>query len=351
MKTKILLVEDEQHIRETLFELLTLNNYEVVLAEDGVKALQTLKKWTPNVIISDIMMPNCNGYDFYKLVRENPALNYIPFIFLTAKKAEEELCNANMIGVDAFVTKPFKSKELFRIIEARINRHEDIKNTYDLLDIKFDDYMIDEIYSPLKRILGVSNYLIENKEKLADNFKHVEAVKEYAEKLNRTLNNIITYNKLITDSYFFQTDGVTDPQNCYLEIYPKLSNANKNKISTFFKRANVAISRQDLLIVLGEIIDNAIKFTAKNEAISIKGNANLKTYSIKIKDFGTGMNQSQIDKIGPFVQFYKSAEEKQGLGLGLFISKKIIENNHGKLNIFSKEGEGTEVEITLPIVL
>jgi DNA-binding response OmpR family regulator len=351
MKTKILLVEDEQHIRETLSELLNLNNYEVAVAEDGIRGLKILKNWMPDVIISDIMMPNCNGYDFYRLVRENLLFNNVPFIFLTAKKAEDELVNANMIGIDAFITKPFKSKELFAVIEARINRHEEIKNQYDLLEIKFNDYMIHEIYSPLKRINGVTSYLIENKDKFAENFKYVESIKDYADKLNRTLDNIITYHKLQEDTYYFQKEAVTDPQNCFLEVYRKLNNSNKNKIKSYFKRANVAISRQDLLLVFKELIDNACKFTNKVETISIKGNANLKEYTLKIKDFGKGMTEKQIEKIGPFIQFYNTIEEKQGLGLGLYISKKIIEKNKGTLKITSEEGKGTEIEITLPIVL
>ena len=127
MKTKILLVEDEQQLRETLTELLLINNYEVMSAEDGVKATQILDFWQPNIIVSDIMMPNCNGYEFYNIVRENPKFNYIPFIFLTAKKAEEELNYANKLGIDAFISKPFKTKELISIIEALITRYAEIK--------------------------------------------------------------------------------------------------------------------------------------------------------------------------------------------------------------------------------
>ncbi|RAR47257.1 hybrid sensor histidine kinase/response regulator [Flavobacterium lacus] len=351
MKTKILLVEDEQNIRETLYELLTLNNYEVQFADQGFKAMKILRQWLPNIIISDIMMPGCNGYEFHRLVRENPVFNNIPFIFLTAKKAEEELSHANMIGVDAFITKPFKSKELISVIETRISRHEEIKNNYDLLDVHFDDYMVHEIYSPLKRIMGVTSFLIQNSDKSDEYFRHITSIEGYANQLNRTLSNIIMYQKIISDAYFFQKDAITDPQNCYMELVAKLPRERKKKITSFFKKANVAIARIDLLTVLNEILENAFKFTDKKEAISIKGSSSLKSYTIKIKDYGKGMNAEQIEKIGPFVQFYNSIDDKQGLGLGLFISKKIIENYHGQLVITSEEGVGTEVEITLPIIL
>lgn len=348
MKTKILLVEDEQQLRETLTELLSINNYQVMSAEDGVKASQILQFWTPNVIVSDIMMPNCNGYEFYNIVRENPKFNYIPFIFLSAKKAEEELNHANMLGIDAFISKPFKANELIAIIEARLARYVDIKNNYDLLGVKFDDYMIHEIYSPLKRIIGVTSYLNLEENIVEDNTNYIESINNNAQKLDRTLNNIITYQKISNGTYLFQDDAVTNVQNCFLEIYNKISIEQQKKISFHFKKNQVAISRNDLLFVLHEIIDNAIKFALKNQQIIIKCTANVKFYTIKIKDFGLGMNKGEIDKIGPFVQFFNKIEQKEGLGLGLYLSKIIIENYKGKFNIRSTKGIGTEIEIVIP---
>jgi signal transduction histidine kinase len=351
MKTKILLVEDEQLIRDTLTELLILNNYEVIAVENGVIALQTLKYNTPDLIISDIMMPYCNGYDFYKLLRENPKFNSIPFIFLTAKKPEEELNEANMIGVDAFVNKPFKTKELISIIETKINRNLEIKNEYNLLDLKFDDYLVAEIYSPLNRIKGVTSHLVTKYDKPKEYTSYLQTIKESSEKLDRTLNNIIIYQKLMSDSYHIQKDNETDVELCFKEIYINIPNVEKNRINVYLKKSKVQISRIDLLFVMYEIIDNAIKYSSKKEKITVRGMTNTKTYTIKIKDSGIGMTEKQIDQIGPFVQFYKKKEEKHGLGLGLFLSKKIIEHYNGKLSIHSVEGQGTEVSISIPIII
>jgi len=350
MKTKILLVEDEEQIRTTLYELLTLNNFEVKTDEDGAKAIESLKTWIPDVIVSDIMMPNCNGYDFYKTLRKNQKYNHIPFIFLTAKKGEEELNKANLIGVDAFITKPFKTDDLIGIIETKIKRNHEIKNNYDFLEIKFDDFIIHEIYSPLKKILGLTNHLNEDK-KLYENLKNIDIIKNSAQKLNRTFTNIISYQRLISNNYDFQVEAEIEVQNCFSEIYEQIKDDSKRKFIVNLKKSSVSISRQDLLIVIHEMIDNAIKFSNEDDTIVVNGNisANRRFYVLSIKDTGIGFSEKQIKQIGPFVQFYNKDEEKRGLGLGLFISKKIIQNYHGKLRIVSQKGAGTVMEIVIPV--
>jgi two-component system sensor histidine kinase/response regulator len=125
-KNKILLVDDEQNLRDTITELLILNNYDVKEAANGQEALKILEFWTPELIISDIMMPVMDGYLFQEIVKDTETLNQIPFIFLTAKndKKEKERCRLN--GVNLFISKPFKIENLIAIIEITIKRFEKI---------------------------------------------------------------------------------------------------------------------------------------------------------------------------------------------------------------------------------
>ena len=123
-KKKILLVDDEISLRDTIAELLTLNNYSVKTAANGQAALEILDYWIPDIIISDIMMPIMDGYMFHEIVKDSSMLNQIPFVFLTAKnnKEEKEKCRQN--GVDLFISKPFKIENLIAIIEIKIERFE-----------------------------------------------------------------------------------------------------------------------------------------------------------------------------------------------------------------------------------
>ncbi len=121
-KKKILLVDDEASLRDTISDLLSLSNYAVKTAANGQDALEILDHWTPDIIISDIMMPIMDGHLFYVIVKESNMLNQIPFIFLTAKndKVEKEKCILN--GANLFISKPFKIENLIAIIEIKIER-------------------------------------------------------------------------------------------------------------------------------------------------------------------------------------------------------------------------------------
>lgn len=351
MRTKILLVEDEQQIRETICELLLLNNFDIVSEEDGCKAMQILDRWKPDIIISDIMMPNCNGYELLKNIRNNPKFNQIPFVFLTAKKPETDLTEANKLGVDAYITKPFKVDELIAIIEAKLKRYKELKNQSDVLDIHFDDFIIHEINTPLYGILGSINFLQENGTN-SEKTDYFNAIKTSAESLNRTLTHIINYQKLSANHYYIASNATIEIAPCLNECLEKLlynSKKYKNSVALEIENATVNIARKDLLLVLFEILDNAMKFSDSQSEIKIIGKEKNNFYFLKVIDSGIGMSEKQIKQIGPFIQFNRDVHEQKGIGLGLFLSKTLIENYNGKLKIFSVEGKGTEVEISIPI--
>ena len=114
MKPLILVIDDYQDILDNLKMILSLNNFEVITSKNGKEALETLLtlKTLPEVIISDIMMPEMNGYDFFKTVSESPKWNRTPFLFLTARTSPTDVRFGKMLGVDDYLTKPFKKEDL-----------------------------------------------------------------------------------------------------------------------------------------------------------------------------------------------------------------------------------------------
>jgi DNA-binding NarL/FixJ family response regulator len=127
-KIKVLLVEDEQILRENIAQYLELKKFKVYQAKNGLEADFILKKTNPDVIICDISMPLMNGIQLLKLVRKNYQFNHIPFIFLTAKSEKEDLRSGMLLGADDYIIKPFTFEELFNSIQKRIERLAQIKN-------------------------------------------------------------------------------------------------------------------------------------------------------------------------------------------------------------------------------
>ena len=123
---KILLVEDEAIILESVSELLELNGYTVMCSKNGLEALEVLKNYKPDLIVCDIKMPEMDGYSFVERIREMDQLSRIPFLFLSAKVEPEEVRKGMEMGADDYLTKPFKSEDLLKAIEARIQRFENL---------------------------------------------------------------------------------------------------------------------------------------------------------------------------------------------------------------------------------
>ncbi len=139
---KILLIEDNNELRENTAEILELANYQVFVAENGKIGVDIALQEKPDVIVCDIMMPVLDGYGVIHLLSMNEDTRYIPFIFLTAKTEKTDFRKGMEMGADDYITKPFDDIELLKAVETRLKKNEllkqsfshDIKGLHDFID-------------------------------------------------------------------------------------------------------------------------------------------------------------------------------------------------------------------------
>ncbi len=124
---KILVVEDNIEVRATITQCLEMEGYLVVTAEDGIEALGLLKRVTPDLILSDINMPNMNGIELYTEIRANPRLLPIPFIFLTANDSTHDIQAGRELGVEDYLVKPVDIGHLLNIINTRLLKAAEVQ--------------------------------------------------------------------------------------------------------------------------------------------------------------------------------------------------------------------------------
>ncbi len=122
---KILVIEDNQEVRENISEILELSEYHVVKVENGKKGVETAMKEPFDLIICDIMMPLLDGYGVLHLLSKHKETRSIPFIFLTAKSEKADLRKGMEMGADDYLTKPFDGIELLNAIEIRLKKSQD----------------------------------------------------------------------------------------------------------------------------------------------------------------------------------------------------------------------------------
>jgi CRP-like cAMP-binding protein/CheY-like chemotaxis protein len=130
MAKTILVIDDNNDLRENTAEILDLAGYKTLTAENGKRGVEVAAKEKPDVIVCDIMMPELDGYGVLHLLRKNPGTQNIPFIFLTAKTERSDFRKGMEMGADDYVTKPFEDIELLNAIEVRLKKAEVLQHNY-----------------------------------------------------------------------------------------------------------------------------------------------------------------------------------------------------------------------------
>ena len=121
MAKKILIVDDEENIVISLEFLIEQAGYELRVAKNGEEALAQVASFAPDLILLDVMMPKINGFEVCRRVREMPGGQYLKIIMLTAKGREVEITKGLAMGADAYITKPFSTKELMAQVQQMLN--------------------------------------------------------------------------------------------------------------------------------------------------------------------------------------------------------------------------------------
>lgn len=159
--TKILLVEDNNEIRENTSEILELAGYKVTLATNGKAGYEMAAKETPDIIVCDIMMPVLDGYGLLHLVTKNENLKSIPFIFLTAKTERGDFRKGMEMGADDYITKPFTDIELLNAIESRLQKiqyQKEHANASKNLEDFFDEIKNEDALEKLTESKVINHY-------------------------------------------------------------------------------------------------------------------------------------------------------------------------------------------------
>jgi len=130
MKT-ILLIEDNEDMRENTAEILELASYRVLKAENGRRGVEIARKEKPDLVLCDIMMPELDGYSVLHLLGKNPDTAELPFIFLSAKAERGDVRKGMELGADDYLTKPFEESELLNAVEGRLKRSDLFRKGFD----------------------------------------------------------------------------------------------------------------------------------------------------------------------------------------------------------------------------
>jgi len=363
----ILIVEDNVSLLEGLKDLLESTGYQVTTAENGSDALDLLEdNFKPDLIISDIMMPRIDGYEFQARVREKPELLGVPFIFLTAKGGRDEIRLGKDLGADDYITKPFDEEDLLVAVRSKLSRWDDIKRVQDeqIAGIKQNILltMSHEFRTPLSYILNYAEMLEEDVDNIdPQDFRlFIKGIQKGATRLNRLVEDFVLLVELETGeaekAYQIRRQEVPDFGEWLRMTCRNFEETVSGKGMDFVldipdQLPSLSVDEVYLANAIGRIIENAIKFSRPDSKwVRVMVNVTDDVLRISVQDQGIGIPAEEIKSLfNVFHQIDRAKYEQQGIGSGLAICQRIIAIHGGSVNVESEYGVGTMITIELPL--
>ncbi len=356
MSKKILVVEDEKDIRDSLKIILELNDYEVETAENGQIGLDKAIERKPDLILCDVMMPVLDGFGLLDQLRKKAIET--PLIFLTAKAQYNDLRTGMNLGADDYIFKPFKSAELLQSIERRLERKDQLehhlKNLINSLEQTIILMVGHEFKTPMHGILSFTNLIKQKANDLAND--EIEDFCNYLERssnrLKQTFNKIKVYYDLKLSGIAPMSDRSKVRLDILLQHIANQVALDHNRVENLsvapMEPIEVNISVELFSIALYELIDNAFKFSNKEGIVTVSLAAGLSGVSIEIIDQGKLCKASELNvQSGAIGQIKRSKFEQQGLGIGLALAMLIVNSQNGQIFFEDAKPQGIRTEISL----
>ena len=373
---KILVVDDvEDNIKLLQYDLED-DGYEVITAQDGEEALSVASKELPDVILLDIMMPKLGGIETCKYLKEDFELSKIPVIMLSAKSQDQDIIEGLDVGALDYVSKPIN----YPIVAARVRSALRVKEYEDSVRAfnqklqvakekvevalrarsSFLATMSHEIRTPITTIMGLSEILTgdtKDEESPFNSSQAAQSIFTSSRYLLEVINNILDLSK--AESGNLEVEKIS----CSLfDIFRDVEaiinlKAVEKKISFLvdYQYPLPKLIQSDptrLKQVLINFIGNAIKFTNKGSVkVKVSYLKDEDKLQIEVVDTGIGMNEEEISKLfKAFHQANKTITRRfGGTGLGLTISKEIIEKLSGSVEVESIKGQGSTFRFKFPV--
>jgi len=361
-KPTILMVDDEESLIDIVSSVLESEGFTVLTASSVDRGIMHLKTTVPDLIISDIVMPGKNGFDFFDHVRSLPHLQNVPFLFLTANSDPESILIGKEIGSDDYLTKPVDFHLLLSSIRGKLKRKDqlNIAVNYQTEKMKNEIFRLitHEMRTPLTSILGATEMLTDPQNEFSPKelTDFLRMLQNSSKRLNVMVDDFLTVTKIESGEIDREMEIHNSRINPHqivnrligdLEYQSSLQNiVIKNAISD--KAISVFMFSAHIENILRRLIGNAIKFSHPHGVVTVDLQEN-DSFIFSVADNGCGIPEDKKNLIfQKFGQINREKHEQQGSGLGLYIAYHLAKLNGGELSFESVDGIGSTFYLKVP---
>ncbi len=358
----VLVIDDEEAIRDSCRQVLTKTGYDCHTAVDGIEGMHVAHQVEPDLILLDLMMPGIDGLAVLGQVLQT--LPNTVCIVITGYATIESAVEAMKRGAFDFLPKPFTPDELRLIVARGLEQHRLLHETAELRAEKdrMKEYFITivahELRSPLLLVKQYLDLILDGKMGTID-----ETAREMLGGAHGTLTGLLG---IIADWLKLSRISAGDIAGGMerIELWPVLETVVQ-EMQPFAKEKGVTLRldpppescsvsahAESMSTVFKNLVSNAIKYNRSDGTVSVEGLCVDGALRVQVRDTGIGIPEKELPFI--FEDFFRVTSSQTadipGTGLGLSIVKKIVEGHHGTVEVRSIEGEGTVFDVQLPLL-
>jgi two-component system sensor histidine kinase/response regulator len=361
---RILVIDDEEWLREMVHLALAQKGYDVIEAENGAVGIEKARKQLPDLVLCDVNMEKVDGYLTLSALRNEPATAAIPFILMTGLADNAGMRHGMELGADDYLPKPFTIQGLYAAVEARLKKAEALREEAEkkLADLRGNLSMMlpHEMRTPLNGILAYGEILAAEAATLpaTEVAEMGQVIHDSGKRLERLIENFLIYAQIELLGADAQKSSVlrqkqTPSPAGLIEDHARGQARAANRpedLTLDLVDQPLPISEGYLAKIVDEVVQNAFKFSERGKRVSVTLSGSANGVVLSVTDQGRGFSTEHITKVGAYMQFERAIQEQQGLGLGLVIAKRLTELHGGTLSIQSEREAATTVAVKLPRV-
>jgi len=366
---RVLLVDDNESLLQILKEFLEQHEMDVIPVAHAGQALEVLENTIPDIIVSDVMMPEVDGYQFHKKVRDNERWCSIPFVYLSALSGEKEVCTAKALGCDDYLPKPFSPDELLAVIKGKLALHSDRSRGQQLKEEASRKRIINtlshELRTPLVAINTGTELLLEQGEELPrEKIGYLlETIQRGGLRLQRLIEDFMLVQQIdngVADKVherYARAVPVSEIISLALETFTEFKEIFKSEVEVRCEWAEQDVPMIEVYAIqvadaLYRLVANASKFSPDNSVVQVCCREEAGNVVIEIVDCGRGLSEEQLEMACErFSQIERDKYEQQGCGLGLPLASYFTTLNGGEIQFENRESGGLIVRLSFPVSL
>jgi len=370
----ILIVDDEPNNLKVLHNLLTQNDYVVRAARNGNSAIETAVLNPPDLILLDIKMPDMDGYEVCQHLKEDERTRDIPVIFISALNQVSDIVKAFELGGVDYITKPFQFEEVIARVQTHLTiirqqsklrwqseqleqMHQRDKERFEKITKMRDTFVrgaAHDLKNPLTLVAGYAEMMLR-----MDVIRQDPNLKQMVEEIEQSGAEMLDLISNMLDVLRFQSSVEVERESIDLNVivenvvaaFQPLA-ASKNiqlQFETDYSSVLAQGDAKSIKRVVENLISNGIKYSPEESCVLVKTDVKLDKAKVIVKDEGYGIPAYDLPQLfDPFFRADTTREKAEGTGLGLSVTKEIVNQHGGQIEVDSKEGEGSVFTVTLP---